>query len=385
MNILIVYPKMYVYGGAELLVVRLANYLSRIGIKNSLLTTEILPEIEDDLKNTQLIIPQMRKLNNKRKITSLAAGHLWLRKMIREKRKDYDLINVHNYPAELCTFPYSTPVVWMCNEPPDVAVQVRIAQLSKLSLKRLFFKALLTFERYIVRKYVKNIVVADQFNRKRFVNLYDMNPHVIHYGIDYDFFAAKPHGAIKKSDNSFCVLHVGMLTPLKNQMKSIKTIQKLRDAVPHIKLILAGLGEGEYLAMIERYIDDHQLKSHVEISGHLSRDQIRTLFHSADALLHPIAPQGGWLSPFEALCAGLPVVVSPQMTAADIVQKENLGVVTHDYAGALLDIYQKPDIYQKMKDRRAIWVRDNLSWDKFSENMISVFQKTIAGMNDCQH
>lgn len=384
MNILIVYPKMYVYGGAELLVVRLANYLSRIGIKNSLLTTEILPEIEDDLENTQLIIPQMRKLNSKRKIASLAAGHLWLRKMIREKRKDYDLINVHNYPAELCTFPYSTPVVWMCNEPPDVAVQVRIAQSSKLSLKRLLFKALLAFERYVVRNYVKNVVVADQFNKQRFIQLYGFEPHVISYGIDYDYFAAKPPEAITASNNTFCILHVGMLTPLKNQLESIKTVEKLKDTIPDIQLILAGLGEGEYPEMIKAYLNEHQLQDHVEITGHLSRDQIRALFHSSDALLHPIASQGGWLSPFEALCAGLPIVVSPEMTAASLVKKENLGVVTEDYVGALLDIYRNPDKYNKLTDRRATWVRENLSWDKFSENMIAVFQKVLAGKNKGQ-
>ena len=153
-------------------------------------------------------------------------------------------------------------------------------------------------------------------------------------------------------------------------MESIKAIEKLKGAIPNIMLILAGLGEGKYLATIKTYLHDHQLDDQVEITGHLNREQIRDLFHSSNALLHPIGSQGGWLSPFEAICAGLPIVVSPEMTAADIVQKENLGVVTRDYAGALMDIYQKPDKYRKMKDRRAAWVRENLSWDLFSENMI---------------
>jgi glycosyltransferase involved in cell wall biosynthesis len=383
MKVLIVYPQMYIYGGAELLIVRLANYLSRNGIQNALLTTHLLPEIANDFSDTQ-IIQYPRHSRDADATHRNPLKLVWLlNKGVRQHLRNFDLINVHNYPAEFCTWPLHKPVVWMCNEPLDVAVQVRLAQASKLSIKRLFFKALLAVDRHVVRKYVKNVVVADQFNKRRFINLYGFNPHVIHYGIDYDFFSAQPHTVSAKLNSSFCVLHVGMLTPLKNQMQSIKTIEKLKDAIPDIKLILAGLGEGEYLETVKAYLNDHQLHRHVEITGHVSREQIRNLFHTSNALLHPIGSQGGWLSPFEALCAGLPIVVSPETTASDLVQNENLGVVTDDYTRALLEIYQKPDKYDKMKGRRAAWVRENLSWDKFSENMIRVFQKTLEEKNHC--
>jgi glycosyltransferase involved in cell wall biosynthesis len=374
---------MYVYGGAELLIVRLANYLSGKGIQNALLTTYLLPEIENDFTNTEIIRYPPVSENQ-----PAAAKHfgplklIWLlNKGVRRHRNRFDIINVHNYPAEFSTLPSDKPAVWMCNEPPDIAVQVRLAQVSKLSLKRPLFRAFLALERYVVCKYVKNVVVADPFNKQRFIKLYGFEPHVISYGIDYDYFAAKPPEAPTASDSPFCILHVGMLTPLKNQMESIKTVEKLKDAIPDIRLILAGLGEGKYLAKIKSYLNEHQLQNHVEITGHLNRDQIRSLFHSADALLHPIGSQGGWLAPFEALCAGLPIVVSPEMTASSLVKQENLGVVTNDYVGALLDIYRSPNPYKSLTDRRATWVRENLSWDKFSENMIAVFQKVLAEKN----
>ena len=361
-----------------MLVVRLANYLSRMGVENSLLTNEILPEIETDLDNTRLIIPPINKTGAKGRIAKLVAEYLWLRKIIRKKRNDYDLINVHNYPAELCTFPYSTPVAWMCNEPPDVAVQLRLAQAPRFSIKRLYFKAFLTFDRYVVRNYIKNVVVADQFNAKRFINLYGFEPYTIHYGIDYDFFSLHTDTVSVKSKRHFTILHVGMLTPLKNQIESIKTVAKLKDTIPNVKLIIAGLGEGQYLKAIREYIRDNQLDGHVEITGHLHREQIRTLFRTCHVLLHPIKSQGGWLAPFEALCAKLPIVVSPEMTASDIVKKENLGVVTADYANAIFDIYQNLEKHRELAVRRAEWVRDNLSWDNFSEKMVQVFQKILS-------
>ncbi len=365
MKVLIVYPKMYVYGGAELLIVRLANYLSQRKIQNAILTTYILPEIEKDLINTQIISSACKFSKTEAKNLNPRKTLLFLNKAVRQNLTYFDVINVHNYPAELSTCPRYKPVVWMCNEPPDVAIQVRIAQTPKISVKRLFFKTFLAFDRFIVQKYIKNVVVADQFNEKRFINLYGFKPHIIHYGIDYDFFAHHTETTLKKTTRHFTVLHVGMLTPLKNQMESIKTIEKLKDAIPGIKLILAGLGEGQYLQSIREHIKNHQLDGHVEITGHLNREQIRALFHTCNVLLHPIKSQGGWLSPFEALCAGLPIVVSPEMTASNIVKRENLGAVTDDYAKTIFDIYQNPEKYQKMAVRRAAWVRDNLSWDNF--------------------
>ena len=48
MRVLIVYPRIDLYGGAELLVVRLANYLTRSNIENALLTTNICDEVKND-------------------------------------------------------------------------------------------------------------------------------------------------------------------------------------------------------------------------------------------------------------------------------------------------------------------------------------------------
>jgi hypothetical protein len=66
------------------------------------------------------------------------------------------------------------------------------------------------------------------------------------------------------------------------------------------------------------------------------------------------------------------------MTASDIVKKENLGVVTADYANAIFDIYQNLEKHRELAVRRAEWVRDNLSWDNFSEKMVQVFQKILS-------
>jgi glycosyltransferase involved in cell wall biosynthesis len=240
----------------------------------------------------------------------------------------------------------------------------------------------LKFENLVVKKYVRKVCVADEFNARRFERIYGFKPEIINYGVDYEFFSkGNRKRALEEFGlfDTFIILQVGMITPLKNQMESIKVVERLRDKIPNVKLVLAGWGKGNYMLMLKEYIRKKDLEQNVIFTGHLDRERLRNLYHACDVLLHPIKPQGGWLAPFEALCARKPIVVSTRMTASDIVSREKIGIVTNDFAGAIWDIYNNPDKYQEMTERGQRWVKENLSWDKFCKEMINLFYEVGRG------
>ncbi|NOY69447.1 MAG: glycosyltransferase, partial [Deltaproteobacteria bacterium] len=86
-------------------------------------------------------------------------------------------------------------------------------------------------------------------------------------------------------------------------------------------------------------------------------------------------------SPFEAMCALLPVIVSSEMTAAQIVISNTLGIVTDQYADALMDVFLHPEKYRQMALTSAVWVQQNLNWDNFCGQMVIVFERTIQAYN----
>jgi len=374
MRVLIVYPEFYIYGGAELVVVRLANYLTKKGIENAILTTAMLPEIEKDLDKTRVIIQKESKIPfNFLGVREMLALH----KGIRNNLKDFDVINIHNYPAEISFFPFKKPAVWLCNEPPEIVLRIN----SKQSLfSKLIKKVILKFDKFIVRRYIKNTIVADEFNAERFKRIYGLKPEIVNYGIDYDFFyqgyPEKPQEKYNLKDN-FIILQVGMVTSLKNQLESIKTIKKLKDKIPNLKLILAGLAEGEYKLRLEKYIKEEHLEDYVIFTNQINRGEVRDLYHACDVLLHPIKPQGGWLSPFEALCAKKLIIVSPEMSASDIIKKEKIGIVTDNYAEAIMEAYKNADEYVSIGERGREWVQNNLNWDTFCQRNLDIFQKAL--------
>ena len=372
MKILIVHPTMNFYGGAEYLVVKLANFLTKNNIENTILTLEIAPEIKRELISTEIITIKEKSAIKKR-LNLLQEIQLFNR-YIKLHESKFDVINVHNLPVEDAVLGVKAPVVWMCNEPPEIWD-------SKISLfKKILYRIYMVLDVFIVRYNIKNVVVADEFNKKRFINRYGIIPTIINYGVDYPFFSkdVKNEGKLRfNSDGHFIISQVGMITKMKNQIESIKAIENLIKYVPNIKLILAGNDEGEYADYIKNYVNKNGLKEYVDIIGHVSRDEIRALYTISDVIIFPIKSQGGWLSPFEALCAGKPIIVSNEMTASDIIKQNQLGTVTNNFRDVIYDIYQNPGKYNKIGKHGKEWVKTELSWDKFSSKMVDEFKKAI--------
>jgi glycosyltransferase involved in cell wall biosynthesis len=354
MKILLVHPGSKFYGGAELVIVKLANYLVAHNHQVGLIYNHLPKEVTEQLKDVRLI-----KAGGHGKISELL--ELWDFTRIYESK--YDLINVHNFPATATTFPvFRKPIVYTLNEP---------AEMFTTSLR----KPLEAFNRWWLRHGVKNIVVADTFNAKRCEDLYHIKPIIVPYGIDHDYFSQVKH---EPDEDYFTVLQVGTITPYKNQLATIQAVGTLKDKIKNIRLILIGNADNaSYKHQVEDAVRDLRLGGKVDILPHANKEHIRHLYSIADVLLHPVQAQGGCLAPFEAISAGCPVITSFELTCSDMVMKHNLGIVASDYAKAIYQLYQNYELYEGLTVVARDWVRDNLSWDKYGENMVKMFEKVM--------
>jgi glycosyltransferase involved in cell wall biosynthesis len=374
---------MSVYGGAETVVTKLASYLTKKGIENLIVTISVSHDTLQACKGLNLIA-SIGKYNYKMKSQSLrdALGLIneviALRNYVKKIVDSFDIVNVHNFPATWSLFPKRKPCVWMCNELPELWHNLNPSPQLKV-VRNLGVE----FDRAIVNSSISAICVADESSAKRVFERYGRASEVVHYGIDYNLFAngngkwaAEKYGL----QDSFTLLHVGWINLQKNQLESIKAVEQLKEEIPNIKLVLAGgvlLGDALYEKMLKKYIHAKGLEDNVIFTGFLSKQIIKHLYHACDVALFPVKSQGGWLSPFEALCAGKPIVVSSSMTAAVLIQKEGIGVVTNNFVEALRDIYNNIGFYQKIAEKGQRFVAENLSWDIFCEKMIAIFERVL--------
>jgi glycosyltransferase involved in cell wall biosynthesis len=222
------------------------------------------------------------------------------------------------------------------------------------------------------------IAVAESLNKIRAKKRYGKDAKMVYFGVNYDFFSKGNRKRAAKKFNlekRFVVIQSGMLTGVKNQIESIKTVEKLKDKIPNILLILTGRDDLEYRKKLDNYVKEKRLGKWVLFAGNLpTREELADLYKASDVGLFPIGKMGGVLAPFEVLCAGTPVVVSENIETAEIIKKNNLGVVTKEYDKAILDIYNNKEKFKLEAKKASEFIQKNLSWEKFAERMIKSYK-----------
>lgn len=353
MRILIVHPSFYVYGGAEYAITKFVNYATEKKHEIDILTISINPDVRDDIKcNKFIFVNNLQELADK-----LASIYL-----------EYNVINFYNHPTELM-LGTKYPSVWYCNEPPDVVLDGN--KLDDKDVKQ-------------VTDNIVSFVVADEFNAKRFKDVYSKDAKIIPYGVDYEFYSnGKADRWLWKTENSFAILHSAWIHPRKNQLKSLEVVKELKAKIPNVKLILCGQMDANYANVLAKYIQDNDLVDNVIIyNGFMNREKLRDLYKSVDVLIHPIKGQGGALTPFEAMCARLPVVISKEAGCADVIYKNNLGYVigywkghtdVETYVNTIYNIYKGGS---ECTDDGEVYVKTNMSWKKYSDALLKVIKET---------
>lgn len=379
-RVLIVHNQMNFYGGAELLIVEMCNWLTKMGVQNDILALSKSKEVERNLINTDIITPKNDiDLNppGYKNIKDIFAAIKVFRQSLRKIEKNYDVINFNDFPVTWALWPKKKPSVWFMNLPPSL--------FSKPDAG-IFYKTLhrmrVLVDRYIIRNTMDIITVAEEINLLRAKERYGMGAKLIDFGINYEFFSkGNALKAKKKFDlkKRFVVIQSGQLCEVKNQLDSLRTIAKIKDKIPNVLLILTGTPDPAYKQKIDAYIKEKKLEKYVLFIGMFkSKEELADLYKASDVGLYPIGKQGGVLAPLEAVCAKIPIIVSKEMETASLIKEKKLGIVTSDYASTLMEIYKNPKKYEEFAKKAAFYIRDNLSWKQFTLNALSAFKEAWA-------
>lgn len=348
-KIMLIHPSFYVYGGAERQIAYMCNWLTDHNYQVTIFTTQMIPEMKKALKDTRYIcIPDKNAMVS------------FTRKMMHK----FDIINPHNHPAEMFSIPIKMPVVWQHNEPPTP-----ILAGGKLN----------TLEKRMLQKYITKTVVISDFEKKRHKEVYGTDAIVNYPGVKYDYFNDKDYPTNpydicghKIDEMTKVILAPGYLVWTKNQLKSVEVFNEIKKKYPKSVLVLAGHDKDPYSQQVKAKIEALGLTDDVIITGYLEGDyQIRDLYYKADLCLFPLANQGGWASVFESIVCHTPTIVSEDFVGSNLVEEHALGVVSslEDFTENALRVLERPF------DVDTTWIKDNLTWDKFSERYDKIFME----------
>ena len=388
MKVLMVTPHIFA-GGAEKAVLNLVYHLNSMGCGASIATLSLdlskLPphfsEIDFVLPETPLEQPVMNDVRTV--LTSTMREVSAFVSLLRKSARKFDLVCACNFPAYWATYFAWTgkPVMWLSSEVLGPYNQTKDVY-DKSGFFRLALKMASAMDKFIVNRGFDPIVTCSALNSRLIKERYGRDSIVLNTGVDYDFFSTKVPDAKSRLGlgDGIVLLHVGALMQRKNQILSIHALNVLKQRLGSVKLAL--VGEGPWEPILRQEVEKLGLEKDVVFTGCVSEDELRSYYNACDVNLFPVKDQTWGLVPFEALVAGKPSVVAEGCGAAEVIAKEQIGLLikpsVEDLAEAVLCALGNPELMKDMVRRGQRFVRENLTWDKYARDICVVFRSVLG-------
>lgn len=229
-------------------------------------------------------------------------------------------------------------------------------------------------------QFFKDILIDLKCNPKKI--------EIHHIGIDLGFFC--PAGNLN-SDQEPSILSVGRLVNKKGFFYSIKSIERLKQQYPAIKLSI--IGDGPNRAYLEKLIRRLQLESNVEMLGARNKAQILEYLHHSNIFLLPsvttidgekegtptvlMEAQAMKIPVVSTWHAGIPEVVEDGISGFLIKERDIQGIVL-----ALKKLIANPDLRMKMGEAGRKIVSQNFNNEILVTRLISLYSKLLNGSKE---
>jgi glycosyltransferase involved in cell wall biosynthesis len=177
------------------------------------------------------------------------------------------------------------------------------------------------------------------------------NIHVIPHGISDEFKIID-----REVTGTFNFLHVGGDSKRKNAQMVVDAFLDLYEGNADFKLVLKYNG----FCQAEVYIDNNLVPAiqHPQIYGipdNLSTEDLVKLYHKCHCLVYPTSGEGFGMIPFEAICTGMPTIVTDATGCSDFAKYSiplsckmgNADWNSHQY-GEDTGLWAYPDMEQLM-------------------------------------
>jgi len=195
---------------------------------------------------------------------------------------------------------------------------------------------------------------------------------VNHLGVDLSQFS--PRCEVKDNDVPV-ILCVGALSIRKGTAALLNAFAKIDG---HAELVCVGPVDPDFRRVLDSLPSDS-----VTLLGAVSRNDIHDAYRSADIFCLPSVEEGFGMAVLEAMASGLPVVISDQVGAADLIDNGTDGLVvahgdTDALSVALSALVADSGKRRQMGAAAAEKAKTSQSWDDYTARAISIYEQVLG-------
>jgi glycosyltransferase involved in cell wall biosynthesis len=182
----------------------------------------------------------------------------------------------------------------------------------------------------------------------------------------------------RRPDGTIELLFLGRISWKKGLDLLIETLALL----PEARLVVAGPDDEGLRAGLSRAAERNGVAPRLEWKGAVGDEERDRLFAQSDLLVLPSRSENFGNVVIEAMAAGLPVVVSPEVGAAEIVARARSGeVVPGDprlLAEAIRRLVARPAEMESMSEAGRRYAEERLAWPRVAAAMVDAYAKAGA-------
>lgn len=180
------------------------------------------------------------------------------------------------------------------------------------------------------------------------------------------------------------ILFLSRLHPKKGLDYLISALGKLSEYP--FQFVIAGSGTADYENEVKSLLISHGIENRTHLVGFVEGETKNLLLQGSDLFALTSHSENFGVSVLEALAVGLPVLITPGVALASVVQEHNVGYVTELDASAIASTIENhlnnPQQAKEIGDRARKLICEQYTWDSIGKKLIQVYQTIINGKSN---
>ncbi|MDP8934582.1 MAG: glycosyltransferase, partial [Cyanobacteriota bacterium] len=177
------------------------------------------------------------------------------------------------------------------------------------------------------------------------------------------------------------VLFLSRLHPKKRPDLLIEALSKLASKNKKFHLILAGSGDSDYLSYLTNLVSSLGLASQTTITGFVTGQKKDLLLQGSDIFVLPSYSENFGIAVAEAMAAGLPVIITPDVQIAPDIADESAGLIVKGEVeavqNAIAQLLDCPELRQKLGENGKRLVRCRYSWSAIASSLSHIYYSLL--------
>ncbi|SMO50363.1 Glycosyltransferase involved in cell wall bisynthesis [Balnearium lithotrophicum] len=205
-------------------------------------------------------------------------------------------------------------------------------------------------------------------------NLFSKPHYILYNGVDFSKFKVKTRFRLGSSFKY--IVCVGRLVKQKNFDIAIKAFSLIEKELPNTKLLI--VGEGNEKEKLKDLAKSLNLSNKVIFTGY--RSDVPGILKQSHVLLMPSEYEGLGIAHLEAMYAGLPAVISPNVPSKEIASNCSFVVPINpkDIANAVKKLLSDENLYKELSEK-AKETAKNYSIENYVNKLIDLYNGALTG------